>query len=166
VGVRGVGVAMVDGDGVCFGVGWRMVWAGRWGGGVGVGGGGGGGVGGWCEGFCGLVVGGVGGLFGWVCVGGGFICGMPGGLEGKPCGVLLVFEWCVARVLAEVAALLVVVEIPGGGVKVDASCGVNCRGGCCVIERSSCVSSKLVMKASMSLSVRWLRTFWTCCWKL
>ena len=80
------------------------------------GGGGGGGVSGWCVCFCGLVVGGVGVLFGWVCAGGGFICGMPGGLEGKPGGKVLVLEWCVARVLVGVTALLVVVEIPGGGV--------------------------------------------------
>ena len=42
--------------------------------------------------------------------------GIPGGLEGKPRGVLLGFGWCCGCVLVGVVALLVVAEIPGGGV--------------------------------------------------
>ena len=109
------------------------------------GGGGGGLVGGRCVCLCGLTVGGVRVVV--VCVCGGLIDGMPGGLEGKPSG-------SVARVCVGVDALLVVMWSPGGGEKVEASCGVGCRGCCGVVSCSGGCSVMLLMNESINWYVR------------
>ena len=77
----------------------------------------------------------------------GFIGGMPGGLEGKP-------SLSVAVVCFGVYALLVVMWSPGGGEKVEASCGVSCRGCGGAVSCWGGVASRLSMNDVINLSVR------------